>query len=244
MEHDFSWHFVTHVAHTTTYNTTFTLIRPGLDCMINCFVFGDAINRWCIQRLFHKHTKLCIHSPVNARASILFLSGTDGSLFAWLLSLRPDWEVELEENKSVNFALLTAHTPACGLLKGFQTPAAVVDRKTGSQVIRNQFDLCWKQPGRTRLPIWTLQRQTDLKLNGNMIIQGWINVLPLGIHYVPFLPCDKDFHIVTAGSAKSPSRCLNLFPSLNYSPQNTESDAQFLLVSQPQLCSSKFIHVT
>lgn len=56
--------------------------------------------------------------------------------------LRLDSEVELEENKCVNFDLLTAHTPAPGLLKGLQTPAAVVDGKTGSQVIRNRFDLC------------------------------------------------------------------------------------------------------
>ncbi len=48
----------------------------------------------------------------------------------------------MEERKSVNFTLLTARTPAPGLLKGLQTPAAVVNGKEGSQVIRNQFDQC------------------------------------------------------------------------------------------------------
>lgn len=52
-----------------------------------------------------------------------------------MLSLRLDREVEMQVTKSVNFTLLTAHTPAPGLLKGLQTPAAVVDVKMGSQVI-------------------------------------------------------------------------------------------------------------
>lgn len=39
------------------------------------------------------------------------------------------------------------HTPAPALLKGLQTPAAVLDGKTGPQVIRNRFDVCWKRPG-------------------------------------------------------------------------------------------------
>lgn len=47
----------------------------------------------------------------------------------------------------VNLAPMTANTPAPALLKGLQTPAAVADRKTGPQVIRNRFDLCWKRPG-------------------------------------------------------------------------------------------------
>lgn len=50
--------------------------------------------------------------------------------------------METEERKSVNFTLLTAHTPAPGLLKGLQTPAAVVDGKIDSLVIRNQLDQC------------------------------------------------------------------------------------------------------
>lgn len=91
---------------------------------------------------FNKHTKLCIHRVLNARATILFLSGAEALTICLVARLRLDSEVELQENKCVNSDLLTAHTPPPGLLKGLQTPAAVVDEKTGSQVIRNQFDLC------------------------------------------------------------------------------------------------------
>lgn len=148
-------------------------MRPGLNCMMNCFVFGDSINRWQIELVFQKHTELCIHSPVNARASILFLSATDGSLFAWLLSLF-EWSW-----RRTRVWILHYWQRIHLLLAFWRASKHLLQSWMERQVIRNRFDLCWKQPGWTLLPIWMLQRQTDLKPNGNMIIQKWINLLPL-----------------------------------------------------------------
>lgn len=70
---------------------------------------------------------------------VLFLSNTDCSLFVRVLSL---FELRTGDGgESVNFHD-NVHTPASGLLKALQTPAAVMDRRICVRVIRNQFDQC------------------------------------------------------------------------------------------------------
>lgn len=54
-----------------------------------------------------------------------------------------DGAVEMKESRSESFTFTNStHTPACGLLKGLQTPAAAaaVGGKIGVPVIRNQLD--------------------------------------------------------------------------------------------------------
>lgn len=162
--------------------------------------------------------------------------------FAWVLSLsevglrsggRGEKGCECYPTDSTH-----THTPAPGLLKGLQTPASISGCKD-SLVIRNQFDQCWKRPGWTQHPIWTLQRQklTDLKL---VYRAELISSFHLAINKHHSSLVKKDFHIVTAATANCLSWCLDLFPSFELF---TTKGRELLSFCQPQLCSSKMIYI-
>lgn len=130
---------------------------------------------------FNKHTKLCIHRVLNARATILFLSGADCSLFAWLLvwGWTQKWSC-----RRISVWILTYWQHIHLLLVFWRASKHLLQLWMRRQVRRwsETSLICVERDLATRLPIGTLQRQKDLKLNDNMIIQGWINLRPLGTH--------------------------------------------------------------